>query len=43
MTDLSRDNEKDRDQSEREELHVSAHPISPKLGLGLGRAGLGLS
>ena len=27
---------------EREELHVSAHPSSPKSGLLLGRAGLGM-
>ena len=36
MADLS------TDERERDELHVSAHPSSPELGLGLGRAGLGL-
>ena len=40
MADLSKDQGEIRDQ--REELHVSAHPSSPSVGLGLGRAGLGL-
>ena len=42
MADLSRGREREsRVGREREDLQVRAHPSSPELGLGLGRAGLG--
>ena len=44
MADLSRVGRESRETvgGEREDLQDRAHPSSPELGLGLGRAGLGL-